>query len=86
MAKTMKKTVKKSSAKSTKTKATKTAAKTKKSASSRKKPTITQQELISLIEKRAYEIYLERGGAHGDDQADWYKAEQELRKKYNISN
>jgi hypothetical protein len=31
-----------------------------------------------LIEQRAYEIYLERGGADGDDVADWLIAEQEL--------
>lgn len=30
------------------------------------------------IEKRAYEIYLERGGGPGDPLADWLKAEAEL--------
>jgi len=30
------------------------------------------------IEQRAYEIYLQRGGADGDDMADWLSAEQEL--------
>jgi hypothetical protein len=28
--------------------------------------------------RRAYELYLERGGEHGQDQDDWYRAEQEL--------
>ena len=30
------------------------------------------------IEQRAYEIYLERGGEHGHDRADWLAAENEL--------
>ena len=30
------------------------------------------------IEKRAYEIYLRRGGADGHDLDDWFAAEQEL--------
>jgi hypothetical protein len=30
------------------------------------------------IEFRAFEIFLARGGAHGDDLADWFKAEREL--------
>jgi len=31
-----------------------------------------------LIEKRAYEIYLARGGAHGLDEQDWLQAEREV--------
>ena len=31
------------------------------------------------IAKRAYEKFLARGGAHGDDLKDWLEAEQELR-------
>ncbi len=31
------------------------------------------------IAKRAYEKFLTRGGAHGDDLKDWLEAEQELR-------
>ena len=30
------------------------------------------------IERRAYEIYLQRGGADGSDVADWILAEEEL--------
>jgi hypothetical protein len=30
------------------------------------------------IEKRAYEIYLQRGGGDGRDLDDWFAAEQEL--------
>jgi hypothetical protein len=31
------------------------------------------------IAKRAYEKYVDRGGAHGSDQDDWAAAERELR-------
>lgn len=34
------------------------------------------------IELRAYQIYLERGGAHGQDMEDWLQAERELLEKY----
>ncbi len=33
------------------------------------------------ISRRAYEIYLARGGTHGYDIEDWLKAERELRGK-----
>jgi butyrate kinase len=33
------------------------------------------------IRKRAYEIFLERGGLPGPPEADWYKAEEELIRK-----
>ncbi|HYV07882.1 MAG TPA: DUF2934 domain-containing protein [Blastocatellia bacterium] len=33
------------------------------------------------IARRAYEIFLERGGAHGCDSDDWLQAELELRAK-----
>jgi DUF2934 family protein len=32
-----------------------------------------------LIRRRAYEIHLERGSAHGNDREDWLRAEQEIR-------
>jgi Protein of unknown function (DUF2934) len=31
------------------------------------------------VARRAYEIYRERGGAHGQDLDDWVRAERELR-------
>jgi hypothetical protein len=33
---------------------------------------------IEEIQARAYEIYLERGGADGNDMEDWIQAEREL--------
>jgi hypothetical protein len=32
-----------------------------------------------VIQMRAYEFFIKRGSTHGDDLADWFKAEQELR-------
>jgi hypothetical protein len=37
----------------------------------------TQEE----IAKRAHEIYLARGGAHGCDMDDWLQAERELKQQ-----
>jgi hypothetical protein len=37
---------------------------------------ISDAELRSLIEKKAYELFVERGYTNGDDQGDWYKAEK----------
>ena len=34
------------------------------------------------IELRAYQIYVERGGAHGQDVEDWLQAERQLFNKY----
>jgi hypothetical protein len=30
------------------------------------------------IRRRAYELFLERGGEHGRDQEDWFRAEREV--------
>ena len=34
---------------------------------------------IEALRMRAYELFLERGAIHGDDLADWFRAEHELR-------
>jgi len=36
------------------------------------------------IEMRAHEIYVERGGTHGQDVEDWLQAEHELLEKYEM--
>jgi HSP20 family molecular chaperone IbpA len=41
-------------------------------------------ETTSLIAQRAYEIYESRGGGHGSDQDDWFRAEGELLPKLDI--
>ncbi len=33
------------------------------------------------VKQRAFELFIERGGMHGNDQQDWFKAEMELRNK-----
>jgi Protein of unknown function (DUF2934) len=38
----------------------------------------SEASIRAQIEFRAYEGFLARGGAHGDDLADWFKAEREL--------
>ncbi len=43
-----------------------------------KSPHPTREE----IELRAYQIFIERGGADGHDVADWLQAEHELCEKY----
>jgi hypothetical protein len=40
---------------------------------------------VEEIRQRAYEIHLERGGAHGWDQDDWLQAERDLAPKYPTS-
>lgn len=39
----------------------------------------TKELPATEIERRAYELYLERGGADGHDVDDWVQAERELR-------
>ncbi len=39
-------------------------------------------ELYEEIRRRAYELYCERGGNHGSHEADWHRAELEVRSKY----
>jgi hypothetical protein len=34
----------------------------------------------SEVERLAYELYLQRGGNHGQDRDDWFEAERQLRK------
>lgn len=42
-------------------------------------PTISHEEISAC----AYELFLTRGGQHGDDLADWFRAEMELRQEKN---
>lgn len=39
-------------------------------------------ELYEEIRRRAYELYCARGGQHGSHEADWQRAETEVRAKY----
>ena len=58
---------------------------TKKSIAQQAAPTAsghTAQPETAEIRHRAYEFYCERGRQHGLHEADWYRAESELRSKY----
>ena len=49
-------------------------------ASTAESPTIEHSSFLTEeIARRAYEIYLARGGQHGHDVEDWLQAEHELR-------
>lgn len=41
---------------------------------------LSEEETNQMIQKRAYELYLERGCTDGYDVVDWIKAEREIRK------
>ena len=43
--------------------------------SKRRRPTAVTNDDVA---RRAYDLYLARGGEHGHDQDDWLRAEQEL--------
>jgi hypothetical protein len=40
---------------------------------------------LEEIQRRAYEIHIDRGGPHGHDLDDWLQAERELMEKYKAS-
>lgn len=50
---------------------------------SKKSPAVKTTPTHEEIALRAYEIYLERGGAPGDALEDWTRAERELLEKSN---
>jgi hypothetical protein len=45
-------------------------------------PQTTVHPTNEEIELRAYQTYVERGGAHGQNVEDWLQAESELAEKY----
>ena len=64
----------------------------RKSARSRKQPPKATQPAPSasvpghaVIAKRAYELFLQRGGVHGRDWEDWLTAERELLPSGNLA-
>ncbi|MBI2486368.1 MAG: DUF2934 domain-containing protein [Deltaproteobacteria bacterium] len=48
---------------------------------SKGKARVDQQTLNEMIEKKAYEIYEQRGREHGKDLDDWLEAEKIVKKK-----
>jgi hypothetical protein len=55
---------------------------TEKSSSESQPQTASGARTREEIELRAHQIYVERGGAHGQDVEDWLQAERELLEKY----
>ena len=55
---------------------------TEKSSSESQPQTASEAPTREEIELRAYQIYAERNGAHGQDVEDWLQAERELVEKY----
>ncbi len=43
------------------------------------KPAVDQEEFYRLVGKKAYELYINRGADHGNDQTDWLEAERLVR-------
>jgi hypothetical protein len=58
----------------------KPAEKTARKITVRKRSSVSQQPTRENIERRAYEIYMERGGGEGYEMEDWLQAERELTK------
>jgi hypothetical protein len=55
---------------------------TEKSSSESQSQNASEAPTREEIELRAYQIYAERDGAHGQDVEDWLQAERELVEKY----
>ena len=55
---------------------------TEKSSPESEPQTVSGEPAREEIELRAYQIYVERGGGHGQDVDDWLQAERELVEKY----
>ena len=50
----------------------------------KKAPQINLQSFLEEVRKGAYELFLQRGSAHGNDLEDWLKAEKKVKQKYGI--
>ena len=51
---------------------------TKMPATRKKQQPAATESVEEAIRRRAYELYLERGGAHGSEVDDWLQAEREI--------
>jgi hypothetical protein len=47
-------------------------------------PKIDLRTYINELNRRAYEIYQQKGSTHGHDWDDWFQAEKEVKRKYGI--
>ncbi len=58
----------------------------KESSASKKTANPSLKEFLDEVEKKAYDLYQERvkSGTPGDDIADWFQAEKEIKEKYKL--
>ena len=75
---------KKTTAKKAAVKKSTTTKKTATRVASKSMPRVDLRTFMNELNKRAYEIFQQRGGSHGSDLDDWLVAEKELKKKYGI--
>lgn len=54
----------------------------KASGTSRRRSRVATESVDEAIQRRAYELHLERGGAHGRDMDDWLEAEREIQAEH----
>lgn len=54
----------------------------KTSGTGRKQRPVAAESTEETIRRRAYELHLERGGAHGGDVEDWLRAEREVEARH----
>ena len=80
--KTSKKTAKKAAAKKKVTGKTKTTKKAE--ANKRTLPKVDLRTYINELNRRAFEIYQQKGATDGHDWDDWFQAEKEVKKKFGI--
>jgi hypothetical protein len=63
-------------------KSTKPSEAAKPSSTSNARASEPTHSLDEAIQRRAYELHLERGGAHGGDLDDWLRAEREVQTQH----
>ena len=80
--KTVKKTAKKAAARKKVTGKTKNVKKA--AANQRSVPKVDLRTYINELNRRAFEIYQQKGATHGHDWDDWFQAEKEVKKKFGI--
>jgi hypothetical protein len=47
-------------------------------------PRISDKELFTMIQKRAYDFYAKRGCKPGKDKEDWLRAEREVKRELGL--
>lgn len=56
----------------------------KSSAGKKRVPSITSEEFFQKVQQKSYELFVNDGCGHGNDQWHWFAAEQEISRIYKI--